>query len=241
MKKLLIVLFILLSTSNISFADDLKFYQSMTQTEFDQFVEEFGSALLFNPMAPAEPLGITGFDISVEAVATDISNEESYWQKLVEDSDPDSYLIVPRLHIQKGLPFDVDVGAMYVEVPDSNIKLWGIEVKYAILSGTVATPALSIRGSYSRLDGVDEININTQSLDLLLSKGILMFTPYGGVSATRIEGSENSSLVTLSDVEKTGFKALLGLQFSPFPLLKINGEANFGDVTQYGLKIGIRF
>ncbi len=242
MKKILFGVTLLWITSGLALAKDITIYDpSITQFEFDQFVEEFGTALLFNPMAPAEPLGITGFDVGVEAVATDISNEASYWPKLVEDGDPDSYLFVPRLHVQKGLPFNVDIGAIYASVPDSNIMLWGIEVKYAILSGTVATPALSIRGSYSKLEGVDEISLSTQSLDLLISKGILMVTPYAGISATRLEGRENADPVVLDDVEKTRYKGLVGLQFSPFPLFKITGEANFGDVTQYGLKIGLRF
>lgn len=242
MKKILFVFIILWITSGHALAKDITIYDaSITQSEFDQFVEEFGTALHFNPMTPAEPLGITGFDVGVEAVATDISSEAGYWSKLVEDGDPDAYLIVPRLHIQKGLPVNIDIGAMYVEVPDSNITLWGIEVKYAILSGTVATPALSIRGSYSKLEGVEEISLSTQSLDLLISKGILMVTPYAGISATRLEGRENTDLVTLDDVEETTYKGLVGLQFSPFPLFKITGEVNFGDVTQYGLKIGLRF
>jgi hypothetical protein len=241
MKKIFLIFLIILFIPNLSSAKDIKIYQTIAQTEFDQFVEEFGTSLAFNPMAPAEPLGITGFDVGVEAVATDISDDESYWRKLVEDSDPDSYLIVPRLHVQKGLPFDIDIGAMYVEVPDSNVKLWGVEAKYALLSGTVATPAISIRGSYSKLDGVDEININTQTLDLLISKGIMMFTPYGGVSAVRVEGKENSELVTLNKVEKTNFRGLVGLQFSPFPLFNMNAEVTIGDVTQYGFKIGLRF
>jgi hypothetical protein len=225
----------------VAAAEDIKIYQTVAQSEFDQFIEEFGAGLFFNPMAPAEPLGITGFDIGLEAVATDINESEGYWRKLVENSNPDSYLVVPRLHVLKGFPFNIDIGAMYVEVPDSNVKVWGIEAKYALLSGTAATPAVSIRGSYSQLDGVEEISVNTQTLDILISKGILMVTPYAGVSGTRIQGEEHSTLVALEKVEKTGFKTLVGVQFSPLPLLNINAEANFGDVTQYGLKIGLRF
>jgi hypothetical protein len=241
MRKIILVFLILLSMISIASAEDIKIYQPIVQSEFDQFIEEFGASLFFNPMAPAEPLGITGFDIGLEAVATDINESESYWRKVVKDSNPDSYLVVPRLHVQKGLPFNIDVGAMYMEVPDSNITVWGIEAKYAVLSGNVALPALSIRGSYSKLDGVEEISLNTQTLDVLISKGILMFTPYAGVSGTRIQGEEHSDLVTLEKVEKTGFKTLVGVQFSPFPLFNINAEVNFGDVTQYGLKIGLRF
>jgi len=130
---------------------------------------------------------------------------------------------------------------MYVAMPDTNIKLWGLEAKYAILEGSMVTPALSVRASYSKLQGVDDINVDTQSLDVLVSKGFLMFTPYAGASLTKINASENSALVTLDDVSETGYRGLAGLQFSPFPLLIINGEISYGETMQYGLKIGFRF
>jgi hypothetical protein len=240
MKKYTLML-VLLSLTSLATAKDIEFTDAITQGDFKNFVKEFGTALLFNPMAPAEPLGITGFDVSVEMVVTDINDQEQYWQKLIDDNDPYSFLAVPRLHIQKGLPFNIDVGAMYLAVPNSNIKLWGIEAKYAILEGSMVTPAVSVRASYSQLLGVDDVDLNTQSLDLLVSKGFLMFTPYGGVSMIRVNGSENSEIVTLGDVNETSYRGLLGIQFSPLPLLIINGEISFGDIEQYGLKIGFRF
>jgi hypothetical protein len=240
MKKYTLML-VLLSLTSLATAKDIEFTDAITQGDFKNFVKEFGTALLFNPMAPAEPLGIIGFDASVEMVVTDINDQEQYWQKLIDDNDPYSFLAVPRLHIQKGLPFNIDVGAMYLAVPNSNIKLWGIEAKYAILKGSMVTPAVSVRASYSQLLGVDDIDLNTQSLDLLVSKGFLMFTPYGGVSMIRVNGSENSEIVTLGDVNETSYRGLLGIQFSPLPLLIINGEISFGDIEQYGLKIGFRF
>jgi hypothetical protein len=175
-------------------------------------------------------------------VTTDISDGKRYWEILVDDNDPFSQLPVPRIHVQKGLPFGLDVGAMYVNVPDTNIDLWGIEAKYALLDGGILTPALSIRGSYSQLSGVDDIDLNTQSLDLLISKGFLMLTPYAGASITRVRGSENTSLVELDEVNETDYRGIAGVQFSPFPLLVINGEVTFlGEVRQYGFKIGLRF
>ncbi|HDN25691.1 MAG TPA: hypothetical protein ENG03_01075 [Thioploca sp.] len=241
MKKLLVMI-VLLSVARFASANDIGFYtKDVLQPEFDDFVKEFGSALLFNPMAPAETLGITGFDVSVEIVATDISDDQAYWTKLVSDGNPYSYLPVPRLHVQKGLPFGFDVGAMYVAVPDTNIKLWGLEAKYAILEGSMLTPALSVRASYSQLQGVNDISLDTKSLDVLVSKGFLMFTPYVGASLTAVNGSENSSLVDLNDVEETGYRALAGVQVSPFPLLIINGELSVGEVMQFGLKVGVRF
>jgi len=192
-------------------------------------------------MAPAEPLGITGFDISTEVVYTNFHDGDLYWKKVVKDYDTFSSIIIPRIHVQKGLPFNIDIGAMYVAVPDSNIKLWGLEAKYAILEGTVVTPALSVRAAYSSLEGVDDIELSTKEFDVLISKGFLMITPYAGLSAIMIDGSEESPLIALDDVNKTVYRALIGLQISPFPLVVINGEVSLGQVAQYGLKVGIRF
>jgi hypothetical protein len=240
MKKVLATI-ALLSATGLASASDIKFTDEITQGDFKEFVKELGTAVLFNPMSPAEPLGIFGFDVSVETVITDISEGENYWKKLVDDNDPFSYLPAPRLHVQKGLPFNIDVGAMYVTVLGSNIKLWGLEAKYAILEGTTLTPALSVRGSYSQLQGVDEIELSTQSLDVLVSKGILMLTPYAGASIIRIQGSENSNLVDLEQENEIGYRALAGVQFSPLPLFVINGEVSIGETTQIGLKLGLRW
>ncbi|MDM8557544.1 hypothetical protein [Candidatus Parabeggiatoa sp. HSG14] len=240
MRKILVIMMLLLG-ANFVLANDIKFTDKVTQEDFNNFVKELGTALLFNPNAPAEPLGIIGFDVSLETVITDISEDEAYWKKLIVDNAPNSYLAVPRLHVQKGLPFNIDVGAMYVVVPDTNIKLWGLEAKYAILEGTTITPAISIRASYSKLQGVDDVDLNTQSLDVLISKGVFMLTPYAGASIFKTNGSENSNLVTLRDVSENNYRLLAGIQFSPLPLLSINGEISLGEVPQYGLKIGFRF
>ncbi len=238
MKKFLIMT-ILLSVTTLSHAQDIDLTSTIVQDEFNEFSIELGTALLFNPMAPAETLGITGFDISVEAVITDISADD--WAEFFGGEEVDNYVGVPRIHVQKGLPFGVDIGAMYVSVPDSNIQLWGVEVKYALLEGSTITPAISIRGSYSSLDGVDELNLDTLSFDLLISKGFLILTPYAGISMTSINASEESDDVILDDVEETSYRILAGLQISPFPLLVINGEVSYGDMPQYGVKIGLRF
>jgi hypothetical protein len=240
MKKALIMM-LLLSATGFASASDIKFTDVISQGEFEDFTKEFGTALVFTPMAPAETLGTFGFDVSVESVFTDISDGKDYWKKLVDDNDPVSYLPVPRLHVQKGLPFGLDVGAMYTSVPGSNIKLWGLEAKYALIEGSTLMPALSVRASYSKLQGIDDINLDTQSLDVLASKGIFMFTPYAGASVIRVNGSENSDLVELDDVNEVGYRGLAGVQISPLPLLVINGEVSIGETTQFGLKIGLRF
>ncbi len=236
-----LIIAILLVMPSFVQANNIEFTDAISQNGFEEFIKEFGSSLLFNPMAPAEPLGMLGFDVSLETVVTDISDDKEFWINLVSDNNPSTYLPIPRLHVQKGLPFNIDVGAMYVSVPSTNITLWGLEAKYAILEGSTLTPAVSVRTSYTSLSGVDDISINTQTLDVLVSKGFLMFTPYAGISLFRINGSERTDIVELDDVNTTGYRALVGMQFSPLPLMIINAEIALGEVAQYGLKIGVRF
>ena len=240
MKKVWVVLFLVLM-ANPAGAMDISIPATATQGEFKDFVKEIGYAISFNPMAPAEPLGVAGFDVSIEVVATDINDSKGYWKKFVDDADTDAILPIPRLHVQKGLPKNVDVGAIYATVPGSNIKLWGLEAKWAILEGTTATPALAVRGSYSRLAGVDDLDLSTLAADILVSKGFLVFTPYAGASVVRVSGSADTSVPDLDDEDTTVYRLMGGIQYSPIPLIVLNIEVAGGEVMQYGLKAGLRF
>ncbi|MCH8193169.1 MAG: hypothetical protein IIA65_04020 [Planctomycetes bacterium] len=214
----------------------------LTQSDFDNFITEFGTAISFLALTPAKTLGVVGFDVSVEVAVTDINHNANYWKFLVEGNDTTNYLPIPRLHVQKGLPGKIDIGGMVAAVPGSNIRVWGGEIKYGVVKGNAFMPAVTTRASFSQLDGVDDIDLETYSLDLLISKRFLMITPYGGVSALHIEGRETSPLVTgLNDVKEDVMRLLLGLQLYPFPYCDVTVEAAFGDVPQYGLKAGFRF
>ena len=147
-----------------------------SQDEFNSLSKQAGAALAYRNMAPAAPLGITGFDIGVEASAISIDKNSSYWSKAF-NSDAPSYLIIPKIRARKGLPFGIDVGAMYSYVPDSNIKLYGAELSKSILDGTMATPAVGIRGTYTKLAGVNDLSLQTYGVDASVSKGFLFLTP----------------------------------------------------------------
>src|SRR5205809_689848 len=71
-----------------------------------------------------------------------------------------------------------DLGAA---VPSTNIKLYGGELRYAIGPGGIAMPAIGVRGSYTKLTGVDQLDFDTKGVDLSISKGFTIFTPYAGV------------------------------------------------------------
>ncbi|MCX8083570.1 MAG: hypothetical protein N3C60_01430 [Calditerrivibrio sp.] len=241
MKKIVFTLLLFTLFSIPLVAKEIEFQPGYTNQMFKDLAKDFGVALAFNPMAPAEPLGITGFDISAEITFTKIDDNKDYWKKAFKNEDVFPVIPVPRLHAMKGLPMGFDIGAMYSKVPGSDIQLWGIELKYAILSGTPLTPALAIRGAFSKLEGVDELDINTQQLDISISKGILFLTPYAGVTALRVNASESSKYVALDDVHEMIYRAFAGVSITPFPFLNFTVEGSVGHANQLGLKFGIRW
>src|SRR5450759_2287821 len=141
------------------------------QSDFKAFSEDMGSALSYKPVTPPTPLGVTGFDLGLEVTSTKMRNLAQATGSSMTN------LIVPKLHVYKGLPLNIDIGAFYSAVPSTNIKLYGGELRYAILEGGVALPAVGIRGALTKLSGVSQLDLSTKSLDVSISKGFAMFTP----------------------------------------------------------------
>ena len=211
--------------------------QNASQAEFRLLSEDLGAALSYKLLSPAEPLGITGFDISVSASATDLENVNVL--EKVTSSSASSTLPVPRLQVVKGLPFGIDIGASYSAIPGSNIKLLGLEAKYAFLSGSVATPAVAVRGSYTKLSGVQQLDFDTKGIDLSVSKGFAFATPYIGVGSVWVTSTPVG--VSLAEESFRQTKLFGGINLN-FGLFNMAFEADkTGDAASYGAKMGLRF
>ena len=207
------------------------------QSDFRLLSEDLGAALSYKPVIPAEPLGLTGFDISLEGSSTKLEHAEI--MKRATSGDSGSTVFVPKLHVHKGLPLGIDVGASYSAIPNSNIKLWGAELRYALLKGGVATPAVAVRGSYSQLQGVNQLDLDTKGLDISISKGFTLLTPYAGVGKVWV----NSTPVNVPGLVAEDFsysKVFAGVNLN-FGLVNIAVETDkTGDATSYSAKFGWR-
>ena len=160
MKRALASLAILLAAIPPAIAaDNIDQINQLIQADFRKLSEDLGAALSYKAVIPAKPLGITGFDLGVEVSATKLQHRDA-WDRASSGTTPDT-VYIPKLHLHKGLPAGFDLGAFYTSVPDSNIKLWGAEARYAILQGGLAEPALGLRGTYSKLAGVSELDFRT--------------------------------------------------------------------------------
>lgn len=210
----------------------------LSQEEFKSLSEEIGLALSYVPLSPAEPLGILGLDIGIGVTAANIREDRSYWTKITED--PPSQMILPKLQIQKGLPFGFDIGAVYAKVPQSNVSMVGGELKWAFISGNAVWPAVAIRGSYTRLLGVDDLDLETIGADLSISKGLAFVTPYAGIGQVWIKSEEKTNILNLEKESLSLTKGFIGVKIS---LLIINfvAQADFSKIPLYSGRINIGF
>jgi len=204
------------------------------QAGFKTFSEDLGSALSYKAVIPAEPLGTTGFDLGFEVSSTEAKTLAT------ATSTSNTRIVVPKLHVHKGLPFNIDVGAFYSAVPTTDIKLYGGELRYAILEGGVALPAVAIRGAISKLSGVKLFEFNTKSLDVSISKGFAMVTPYAGVGNVWVNSTPDA-ITGLTEENLRQTKTFVGANLN-LGLANIAAEYDkTGSASSYSLKLGFRF
>lgn len=218
---------------------DIELPEEFSQSDFEDLSRQVGIAISYAPLAPAEPLGILGFDVGMEVTAVDIDQDESFWTDAIAvDETPPSYLVIPKIHAQKGLPLGFDVGLEYAKAPGTNIGLIGGELKWAFVKGGTAVPALALRGSYTQLLGVDDFDLITYGADLSISKGFAFLTPYAGVGQIWISSREKSDVINLDKENLSLTKGFIGLKLTLF-VFSFVAEADFAEVPLYHLRANL--
>lgn len=224
-------------------ADDLNNLGALSQAKFQTLSEDLTAALSYKAVAPAEPLGVTGFDIGIEVTGTSLKSAD-IWKDVTGSSL--STLPLAKLHAHKGLPFGIDLGAVYSTAPGSNIKLMGGELRYAIVEGNVALPAVAVRAAMTKLSGVDQLEFSSKSVELSVSKGFAMVTPYVGVGKVWSTSTPQNITITgsslkMTEVKDIATKLFAGANFN-LGLVNLAGEFDkTGDNNSYSVKVGLRF
>lgn len=242
-RQLLITGVLLLAASvaapNRGLAVELDIDLLATQAQFRALGDEAGLALGYPQAAPAEALGFPGFDVGIEATVTPIDSDNIYWQ-LAFSGDPPDYLPVPRLRARVALPFGIDVGAVYAKIPYIVAGMIGGEIKWSVIKGGVAMPAVAVRGAYSTLLNVDELGLTSYSADVSVSKGFLIFTPYLGVGQVWTEAEDKSTPPNFNTERHSNTRMFVGLQIG-IPLIRFTAEAAFAEVQSYTARLSAGF
>ncbi len=229
---------LLAATPMTAMAYNLTTVNTLTQGEFRLLSEDLGAALSYKPIIPSEAMGITGFDIGVAASGTQLKNAVLLSKAANGDSVRTTLpLVSARVH--KGLPANLDIGFVYTVVPSTDIRAYGGEFRWAILPGSTAVPAVAVRASGSKLTGVDQLGLTTYGVDVSVSKGFAIFTPYGGVGTVWVKSSPNG-IATLQEEKFNQTKLFAGVNINLGVNLAFEYD-NTGSRSTYSAKVGVRF
>lgn len=237
---------LLLAAAPAAFADDFEISCGSTpdgcRQAFHGVAKDIAATLNYKVLAPAEATGITGFGIA--AIGSYVPTQhKSDWATLTGE-DVDQVGMVGAV-INKGLPFGFDVGAYYASVPTSGgAAAYGFQLRYAILEGGVAEPALAVEANYTASTGIDDFDYRAWGADVMLSKGFAFLTPYVGggfVSASADPNADVKSLYGLHDEDVDAGRFFAGLRIA-MGLLELTPEyERFGDNNVYNVRLGFSF
>lgn len=220
--------------------------QSLAQGEFRDLATELGIGVSAFQARPAESLGllvaVPHFDAGVEMTTVNINQDRPYWRLAVRDGSAPSFMPLPKLHANVGLPFGLEVGGLYSSIPDSNVRVLGAEAKWAFIRGGVVWPAVAVRGAYTTLSGVEELDLTTKSADLSVSKGVGPVTPYLGAGRVWIEAEPQgpAAAVGLAEVHPVEDRVFAGVRLR-LAFLSAVAETSWSRVPTYTLRLNVSF
>lgn len=236
MKKLACGIAAITFVSAPAFAGDLNNIGSLGQESFLKLSKDLGAITSYKGVTPATPLGVVGFDIGVELTATNLESSTIFRQAGGSSS---SSVLVPKLHIHKGLPFGFDIGAFISKVSDANISLIGAEARWALIDDGIATPAVGLRIAGTKETGVGQVDLSTLSADVVLSKKLTFVTPF--IGAGRVQVKSKPNVGGLKEEKFNQSRIFAGLNAN-FAVLNVAVEAEKqGDITSLSAKAGWRF
>ncbi len=149
---------------------------------------------------------------TLDLTTTNYALDHSAWDFAASDGNTPSQLTMSRIHARKGL-----------------------------FEGSTVTPAVSVTGHYSQLTGVDNHDLTAYGIDLNISKGFALFTPYGGIGQVWYDGSENADTLNLGDRNTSQTRGYLGMRVGLLPSLSVTAQADFAEINSYSLRLNLGF
>lgn len=158
-------------------------YDPNANAYFRVFAGQLAAAVTSFNLMPPETLGHSGFNIGFEYAVATVDAREDFWP--TESATPSRQLLMPTLHLRKGLPFSFEVGAKFSYLQLSRMAAATVEAKWALNEGFTYFPDLGVRGYATRLINARSFSLTTAGLDVGLGKqfavgGVATLTPYGG-------------------------------------------------------------
>lgn len=201
------------------------------QQAFRDLAREYG--MMFAPvvLAPAETMGINGFQLNLQIGVHAINSDEDYWARGVDDGDPDPVLTTMRFDVRKGLPYSFELGMNGTYLLESELWSFGGALKWALNEAVDAFPVdIAVRGSVNRVVGSSTLELTTAGFDLIIGKsfgagGVANIAPYiayspawviarsGVVDATPGDGTDPEASFVFAAETQVLHRFVIGTRF----------------------------
>jgi hypothetical protein len=209
---------------------------ALAQDEFRALSRDLGAAFSYKGVTPATALGPLGFDVGVEVTDTRMENSSLF---AAAGAGGQSRLVIPKVHLHKGLFAGLDVGAFVAGAPDISARLYGLDVRYTLVDDRLVMPAIGLRVSGTRASGLGPLDVSTTAVDLMVSKQFTALTPYVGAGTVRTETSAEGTGLARERINQG--RVFGGLNVN---LLAVNlafEAEKMGDNVSLSAKLGWRF
>jgi len=170
-------------------------FSNTANSDFQAFARAMSAAITSTNLTPPETLGHAGFNVKAELGVVILPRSASIRIPVESGSQPDS-MLVPSLHVRKGLPFSVELGGRVGWVEKSRMIAATGEAKWAVNEGFTYLPDIGARLHITRLMGVRDLSLTAAGLDAGIGKqfpfgGMVTITPYGGLDFTFVSAESD--------------------------------------------------
>lgn len=161
---------------------------------FRVFANQLAGAVASFNMSPPETLGHSAFNIAFEYLVAKVDTDAKIWPTTT--SAPSQYLLMPTLHLRKGLPFSFELGTKVTYLQTTRMAAATVEVKWALNEGFTYFPDVGLRGYGTHLFGSRDFNLTTAGGDAAIGHqfalgGMVTLTPYLGGGLQYVAASSN--------------------------------------------------
>lgn len=219
---------------------------------FRIFARELGAAINSTNLMPPETLGHSGFAVNAELSLVHLKTDEFIFPTQETFGGP---LLLPSIHLRKGLPFSFEVGSRVGWLDKSRMGVVSVEGKWALNEGFAYLPDVGLRGHVSRLVNSRDFHLTTMGLDVGVGKqlavgGMVTLTPYVGWNLVWVSAQSNtvdfrpdrtfSESVATPDAPLRDTAVFDDVDFGPNGHNRFYGGLRFiGGVVQLGLEVSL--
>ncbi|MCP3101075.1 hypothetical protein LZ198_19555 [Myxococcus sp. K15C18031901] len=162
---------------------------------FQAFARVMGAAIGSVNLMPPETTGHSAWAVNAELSVVSLPDSVAI---PTEKPQQPSTVLIPSIHVRKGLPFSLELGGRVGWVEKSSQVVATGEVKWAVNEGFTWLPDVGVRGHVTKLFGARDLSLTVMGLDIGVGKqfplgGMVTLTPYGGLDLSFV-GATTSTL-----------------------------------------------